>query len=136
MDTITLISTIAGAIGLSSAVQLIVTKWANRKKDDVDVRSADIANREKEFTMLSGINDKLVDEMAELTQKLIEARSQMAEVVNHKITLIMENADLKAQNELFKKENQDLKIYMNELQKKILQMEDKIKKLEENNNLK
>jgi predicted nuclease with TOPRIM domain len=152
------ISSAAGALGLNEAVRVIINKWANKKKEAVSVRdniadleAKDIVNREKTFAMLSGINDKLVDEMTDLTQKLIEARSQMSEVINHKITLTMENAELKAQNEIFKKENdqskkslaelkaqnelmhkenEQLKKSLSELEAKLAKMEKQIKELE------
>jgi chromosome segregation ATPase len=130
MDTITFISTISGAIGVSSAIQILLNKWANKKKEALDVQAVDIANREKTFNMLCTINDKLTAEIADLTQKLIAARTQMSEVVNHKITLVMENADLKSQNELLKKENDNYRNTINELKEKMTKMEAQIKELQ------
>jgi cell division protein FtsB len=125
------------ALGLSEAVRIIVSKWANKRKDAVsvqdgiaDLEAKDIVNREKTFARLSEINEKLVEEMADLTKMLINARSQMAEVINHKITLTMENAELKAQNELLRKENAELKKTLNEFVEKQIKMEHRIKDLE------
>jgi chromosome segregation ATPase len=133
-----------GALGLNEVIRAIVNKWANKKKDAVSVQAdvasleaANIANREKMFTTLSEINDKLASEIAELTQILIDTRSKIAEVINHKITLTMENAELKAQNELLKlqnerllKENEQLKKSLEELKKEQATMKERIKELE------
>jgi chromosome segregation ATPase len=138
------IGSAGGALGLNEVIRIIVNKWANKKKDAVDVQdnladleAKDIVNREKTFVMLSQINDQLVEEMADLTKKLIEARSQMADVVNHKITLTMESAELKAQNELLKsqnerllRENEQLKKSLEELKKEQVAMKEQIKELE------
>ncbi|MDR1182567.1 MAG: hypothetical protein LBL13_11375, partial [Bacteroidales bacterium] len=125
------------ALGLSEVIRIFANKWANKKRDIADLEAKDIVNREKMFSTLSEINDKLVDEMANLTQKLIEARSQMSEVINNKLTLTMENGelkvqneDLKTQNELLRKENEQLKEYLHEQDEKIAKMETKIKELE------
>jgi chromosome segregation ATPase len=131
------IGSAGGALGLNEVVRIIVNKWANKKKDAVDVQddladleAKDIVNREKTFAMLSQINDKLIEEMADLTKKLIAARSQMAEVINYKITLTMENADFKSQNEMLKKENDELRKNLNELKEKLAKMETQIKELQ------
>jgi chromosome segregation ATPase len=125
------------ALGLSEAIRIVVSKWANKKKDAVsvqddiaDLEAKDIANQEQMFTMLSDINQKLLGEIADMTQKLIDARSKISDVIMHKMSLTVDNADLKLQNELLKKENEQLKKALGELKEKQAQMEHRIKELE------
>jgi regulator of replication initiation timing len=134
----------ASALGLSEVIRTIVNKWVNKKKEAVgvqadiaDLEAKDIVNREKMFATLSKINDKLMDEIADLTQSLIGARSQVSEVINNKLTLTMENGELKVQNEslktqneLLRMENEQLRKTLGELKEKLSKMEAKIKKLE------
>ena len=118
-----------GALGLNEVIRAIVNKWANKQKDEMDAE-------QKMFATFSEINEKLASEMSELTQKLIESHSKTAEVINHKITLTMENSELlmknkqlEAQNELLRKENVELKKSLNEFKEKQDKMERQIKEL-------
>jgi septal ring factor EnvC (AmiA/AmiB activator) len=120
----------SGALGLSEVIRIFANKWANKKKDIVDLEAKDIFNREKMFSTLSEINDKLADEVSDLTQKLIAVHSKMAEVINDGITLTMKNGELKAQNELLRMENEQMKKTLGELKEKLSKMEAKIKELE------
>jgi septal ring factor EnvC (AmiA/AmiB activator) len=112
-----------GALGLNEIIRAIVNKWANKKKDEMD---AD----EKMFTTFSKINEKLAAEMSDLTQKLIEAHSKTANIINQQITLTMDNADLKTQNELLLMENKQLKKSLGEMKGQIAEMEKQIKELQ------
>ena len=118
------------ALGLSGAIRLIVHKWVNKKKDEMDTEAASIVNKEKLFTMFSDINEKLAAELSDMTQQLIGSHSKTAEIVNQRIKLTMENADLKTQNELLLKENEQLKKSLGELEAKLAKMEKQIKELE------
>jgi len=128
MDLSNLFLAVFGALGLREVILIFVNKCTNRKADKFTFEK-------DKFSVQNETIEQLNNALSEQIKVSVENRTKIAEILNCKITLTMENADYRAKNELLSRENKQLKEELREMKNamEVLKGEIEMLKLKLNN---